>query len=294
MIRLVFRPPYDWATISAFLASRAIPGVEAVDTGGRYHRTVTVDGNPGTLCVAMEPGGEALLLSIAGLDPACHPAIVARVARIFDVAADPVAIRAGLGGDPIMAPLLARRPGLRVPGAWDGFELAIRAILGQQITVVAACRLAGRLVARFGTPLDMGASQGLSHLFPTPAIIAAADLGVLGMPGSRARALSALAAAARDDPELFALGRPLDVTIARLKAIRGIGDWTAHYIAMRALRHADAFPAADIGLMRALVDSQGRRPNARELLARAEAWRPWRAYAALHLWNAEPPATVVA
>ncbi len=287
VILLPFVPPYDWSAISGFLASRAIPGVERVDAAGRYHRIVMVDGTPGGITISPEAG--ALRLAIQGPASAHHPAIAARVARIFDLAVDPALIQAQLGGDPFLGPLLAARPGLRVPGAWDGFELAIRAILGQQISVVAATRLAGKLVARFGTPLaDIGIA-GLTHVFPSPAIIAAADLTVLGMPTSRARALSALAAAVLADPELFALGQPLESAIARLKAVKGIGDWTAHYIAMRALRQPDAFPTADIGLMRALADRDGRRPTPAELLSRAEAWRPWRAYAALHLWMSETP-----
>lgn len=287
MILLPFIPPYDWAAMSGFLASRAIPGVERVDPAGRYHRIILVDGTPGLITIS--PGAGALQLAIEGPASAHHPAIAARVARIFDLGADPALIAARLRGDPVLGPLVAARPGLRVPGAWDGFELAIRAILGQQISVVAATRLAGKLVARFGTPLAATGIAGLTHAFPSPDTIAAADLTVLGMPTSRARALSALAAAALADPELFALGRPLEAAIARLKSVKGIGDWTAHYIAMRALRQPDAFPTADIGLMRALADQQGIRPTPAELLSRAEAWRPWRAYAALQLWMSETP-----
>jgi 3-methyladenine DNA glycosylase/8-oxoguanine DNA glycosylase len=287
MIRLSFTPPYYWAAIAGFLASRAIPGVEWVDDAGHYRRVITIAGSQGTICVAPAINDAALALSIAGIDADHHAAISTRVARIFDLAADPRAIAADLSLDPVLGPLVAARPGLRVPGAWDGFELAIRAILGQQISVVAATRLAGKLVARFGTPLADTAIPGLSHAFPSPEVVAAADLTVLGMPTSRARALSALAAAALGDPDLFALGQPLEIALARLKAVKGIGDWTAHYIAMRALRQPDAFPTADIGLMRALADSQGTRPSPAELLSRAEAWRPWRAYAALHLWMSE-------
>jgi AraC family transcriptional regulator, regulatory protein of adaptative response / DNA-3-methyladenine glycosylase II len=203
--------------------------------------------------------------------------------RQFDLAADPLSIAAHLGADPVLAPLLKLRPGLRVPGAWDGFELAIRAVLGQQITVVAAIRLAGRLVATYGQPLA-APDRFLTHVFPTPQALAKADLASLGMPRSRAATLSSVAAAALANPDLFGAHCDLEEAIGRLRAIPGIGEWTAQYIALRQLREPDAFPAADIGLMRALADAKGQRPSAQQLLARAESWRPWRAYAAQHLW----------
>ncbi|MEO8926719.1 MAG: 3-methyladenine DNA glycosylase 2, partial [Caulobacteraceae bacterium] len=188
----------------------------------------------------------------------------------------------------------AARPGLRAPGAWDGFELAVRAILGQQITVGAARALAGRLARDFGEALPddlAGVIPGLTHAFPSAERLAGADLSALGMPRARIAALSSLAAAVVADPLIFGPRRGLDEAIAKLKSLPGIGEWTAQYIAMRELREPDAFPAADIGLMRALGDADGRRPNPAELQARAEPWRPWRAYAALHLWASEsqPP-----
>jgi AraC family transcriptional regulator of adaptative response / DNA-3-methyladenine glycosylase II len=213
------------------------------------------------------------------------PRIIAHLRRVFDLAADPLSIVAHLGEDPVLAPLLAKRPGLRVPGAWDGFELAIRAVLGQQITVSAAARLAARLVATYGQPIATSDAL-LTHLFPRPEVLASADLATLGMPKSRATALCALACSVIADPDLLSAQRGLDDAIARLRAIRGIGEWTAQYIALRQLREPDAFPAADIGIMRALADEHGRRPSERELLAQAEKWRPWRAYAAQHLWAA--------
>ena len=183
----------------------------------------------------------------------------------------------------MLAPLVAERPGLRVPGAWDGFEVAVRAILGQQITVVAAVNLAAKLVAEYGEPLRPVYGAGLTHIFPTPERIAQAHL--LGMPAARARALSAVAAAALADPNLFSPSQALEDAIAKLRSIRGIGEWTAQYIAMRVLREPDAFPAADIGLLRALTRAEEGRPGTGEVVERAEAWRPWRAYAAQHLWT---------
>jgi AraC family transcriptional regulator of adaptative response / DNA-3-methyladenine glycosylase II len=174
-----------------------------------------------------------------------------------------------------------------VPGAWDGFELAIRAVLGQQITVVAARKLAGKLVEAHGDPLpEQWRADGLSRTFPNPERLAAADPVLLGMPRSRSATLSSVARAVAADPALFGPSRSLEDAIERLRALSGIGEWTAQYIAMRALREPDAFPAADIGLLRALAEPDGSRPTPRELLARAEQWRPWRAYAAQHLWSA--------
>jgi len=209
--------------------------------------------------------------------------IVQRVRRIFDLSADPLAIRDDLGRDPLLAPLVAKRAGLRVPGAWDGFEVAVRAILGQQITVVAAVNLAAKLVAEYGEPLRSVHGDGLTHIFPTPDRIAQAHL--LGMPAARARALSSVAAAALANPNLFSPSQTLKDAIAKLRSIPGIGESTAQYIAMRVLREPDAFPAADIGLLRALARSEEGRPSTAEVIARAEAWRPWRAYAAQHLWT---------
>ena len=260
---------------------------------GRYERTLGIGGQVGVIRV--EPAAKhRLSVSVRFPKIGALPAIIARVRRVFDLAADPVAIGAHLRQDPALAPLVAKRPGLRAPGAWDGFELAIRAILGQQITVVAARGLAAKLVAAYGEPLPESlASEGVTHVFPTPQRLVGADFAALGMPRSRAAALTAMTEAVAADPLIFGPKRTLEEAIDALKALPGIGEWTAQYIAMRELREPDAFPAADIGLMRALAGETGRRPTPAELLARAEAWRPWRAYAALHLWSSEaqPSAT---
>jgi AraC family transcriptional regulator of adaptative response / DNA-3-methyladenine glycosylase II len=208
------------------------------------------------------------------------------------VAADPQAIAAHLSEDPALAPLVAAQPGLRVPGTWDGFELAVRAVLGQQITVPAATRLAGKFVTHYGTPVTDAAAgaAGLTYLFPPPDRPAHADLATPGMPRARAAALSTLAAATIADPLIFGPRRSLAEGIGKLRALPGVGAWTAQYIAMRTLREPDAFPAADVGLRQALAGTNGQRPTSAELLARAQRWRPWRAYAALHLWAALAPA----
>ena len=237
--------------------------------------------------ISVEPDDRdpALRVSIRFPQVSALAGIVRRVRRIFDLSADPLAISDDLGRDPLLAPLVAARPGLRVPGAWDGLEVAVRAILGQQITVGAAVNLAAKLVAKYGEPLRSVCGDGLTHVFPTPDRIAEADS--LGMPAARARALSSVAAAALANPNLFSPSQTLEDAIAKLRAIRGIGEWTAQYIAMRVLREPDAFPAADIGLLRALTRAEEGRPSAAEVVARAEAWRPWRAYAAQHLWTVD-------
>ena len=278
---LRYRPPYDWPAMLDFLRLRAIAGIESVERGV-YRRTIGLDGVQGV--VTVQPAEEnALRATIRFVKLSALPRIIARLRRVFDLSADPDAIAIQLAKDPALAPLVAARPGLRVPGAWDGFELAVRAVLGQQITVPAAIGLAGKIVARFGEVLRRP-DGNLTHLFPEPGVLADANLAALGMPGKRAAALSAIARAVAADPHIFAAGRNLDEAVAQLRALPGIGDWTAQYIAMRHLREPDAFPAADLGLMRAMTDSAGLRPNARQLAAHAEQWRPWRAYAAQHLW----------
>jgi len=284
-LRLAYRPPYDWASMLGFLRARAIAGVETAD-GDAWRRTFAVVGAVGWLQVRPAADGEALSATIEASNLSAIPEIVARLRRLFDLASDPVAIGAHLAADPILAPLVAARPGLRAPGAWDGFETAIRAVLGQQITVAAAIALAGRLTARYGAPLA-GGGEGLTHLFPTPQALRDADVATFGMPRSRAATIAAIAGAVIDNPALFSPGADLESVVARLRALPGVGDWTAQYIALRLLREPDAFPASDIGLQRALADRDGRRPTARQLTAMAEPWRPWRAYAAQHLWTSE-------
>ncbi len=285
-LRLSYVPPYDWEAMIAFLAGRAIAGVEIV-APRCYRRTIGIDGAYGTIEVAPIAGRHALAATIRFPNVRALPTIVGRIRRVFDLGADVAAIDAQLAHDPHLGRLIAARPGLRVPGAWDGFELAVRAVLGQQITVGAARKLAGKLVAAHGESLPAGlAVTGLTHVFPTPACLVSAPLAALGMPRARAATLAALAARAEADPRLFERARDLDDAIGRLRALPGIGEWTAQYIAMRALREPDAFPASDVGLLRAMA-AKGVRPTPDALAARAEAWRPWRAYAAQHLWTSD-------
>ncbi|HUI24625.1 MAG TPA: AlkA N-terminal domain-containing protein, partial [Candidatus Kryptonia bacterium] len=218
--------------------------------------------------------------------------IVARLRRLFDLDADVEAIGAHLKSDDGLAPLIARRPGLRAPGAWDGFELAVRAVLGQQITVAAARRLAGKLVVLAGasaTP-DVTGHEQLTRIFPTPAQLAATDLSGLGMPRARSQALQALARAAAADSKLLEPAGTCESVVERLLGLPGFGPWTAQYWALRALRDSDAFPAGDVALLRSPAVANGTRLSPKALLERAEAWRPWRAYAAQHLWTANADA----
>jgi AraC family transcriptional regulator, regulatory protein of adaptative response / DNA-3-methyladenine glycosylase II len=286
-LTLPYAPPYDWDAMVQFLGARAIAGIEVVEENKVYRRSIALDGAQGVF--AVEPADDRCGLKVTIRFPRVDylAAIVERVRRVFDLRADPLAIGKHLSADRFLAPIVLRRPGLRVPGAWDGFEVAVRAVLGQQIPVPVARKLAAKLISAYGDPSDTAHTDGLPHTFPTPARLAHADLTKLGMPAARAAALSSLAAAAAADGCLFSPRETLEAAIAKLRALHGIGEWTAQYIAMRALREPDAFPAADIGLMRAISKLEGKRPSASTLLARAEAWRPWRAYAAQHLWTAD-------
>lgn len=311
-LRLSYRPPHDVDALLAYLAGRAMPGVEQV-SGEHYSRTLDLrplldpdaakaalpgEAAPPALsgAISLRPErGRQLRLDLLLPHQALStlPRVVARVRRLFDLSADPEAIAQHLSLDPFLAPLVEANSGLRAPGTWDGFELAVRAILGQQVTVVSATRQAGRLVQAFGSPVqDAGVqAMGLHHLFPLPGQLADADVAGLGMmPGARAAAIVHLARALQQEPTLLASQADLATTALRLRALPGIGEWTAQYVAMRALREPDAFPAADVGLRKAMEGAFGRRPSAAELLARAEAWRPWRAYAANHLWASLQPA----
>jgi len=281
-LRLPYRPPYDWAGVLAFLTRRAIPGVESVEDGV-YRRTISLDGTQGI--VEVRATDEAFLLATISVDrlPALA-AIAARLRQLFDLDADPEPIAAHLGRDPALARRLAAHRGLRVPGAWDGFELAVRATLGQQVSVSAASTLAGRLATTFGERLSTPTSgHDLRVLFPEAKTLAHADLSSIGVPRARAAAISSLAAAVMRDPALLRATSSAEHTVATLLTLAGIGEWTAAYIAMRALREPDAFPLNDLGLLRAMRRHLAK-PSPTLLQRRAERWRPWRAYAAMLLW----------
>ena len=287
VVRLRYRPPYNWENMLTFLQARAIPGVEVVEDG-RYLRTVEIDGALGSISVAHLPKEQSLELSILFPNLRAFPAIVARVRRLFDLGADIGRIEQHLAGDPVLAELVVQRPGLRAPGGWEGFEVAIRAVLGQQISVGTARQLAGRLVELYGrrVPRAFRNHPLLSHAFPRATRLASSASIQLAMPGARLIALTEMARATVADPTLFHPLNGLSETVARLKAIRGIGEWSAQYIALRAVGESDAFPATDLGLLRGAAALLGSTVSPAVLLARAENWRPWRAYAAQHLWAA--------
>ncbi len=282
VLRLPYRPPYDFAALAAFYARRAIPGVEYADASG-YRRTIVVDGEPGWLSVTPVDGDDALALRVHGVRAQALGPVVARVRRMFDVDADPLAIMRTLGADTTLAPLAARWPGQRLPGAWDGFELGVRAVLGQQVSVAAARTLAARVVEHHGDEDPASAAIGLGRRFPSPQRLVDAPLESLGITRARAATIRAYAAACAAGDIGFGVHEGLDTFVDRLCALPGIGPWTAHYIAMRALSHPDAFPAGDLILRRqAGADTT---LTERALRERAEAWRPWRAYTVFLLWR---------
>jgi AraC family transcriptional regulator of adaptative response / DNA-3-methyladenine glycosylase II len=275
---LGFRPPYDWDSMLDFLRTRAIAGVEDVGRDA-YRRTLALEvrgtTHRGWIEVRRSPRRAALAVSVAPSLARVVPAVLARVKHAFDLDCDPAAVAAALG------PLAQERPGLRVPGGFDGFEVAVRAVVGQQITVRGARTLLGKIAGTFGDAVEWPA--GLTRLFPAAtqlAALAESDLAALGMPRARARTIVAVARAVVDRTLELTPGADVEGTLAKLVALPGIGTWTAHYIAMRALGWPDAFVATDVGVLRAL-----REKNPARALARSEAWRPWRSYAVVHLWR---------
>ena len=281
-VTLGYRPPYDVREMLQFLQQRGIAGVEQIDVAAHtVARTLRLDDDTcGWVACRFEPEQHRVQVRVADSLAPQLPRVIARVRAWLDLDADPAAIHAVLGAD---FPALA---GLRVPGTLDGFELAVRAVLGQQVTVAAARTLTTRLVERFGTPLATPI-DGLTRLFPSPAALAAAsgdELGQLGVVRQRQAAIHALAQAVSSGQIRLHAGADVAATMDALKALPGIGAWTADYIALRALRWPDAFPAGDVALQKAL-SPDGQRLTARAAEGRAERWRPWRAYAVIRAWH---------
>ncbi|MBL9038947.1 MAG: helix-turn-helix domain-containing protein [Archangium sp.] len=286
-VRLVldYRPPLAWDTLLAFFAERALAGVEHVE-GGVYRRTVALEGARGWVEVMPHSSRPALVANVSTSLLGVVMPLVDGLRALFDLDAQPIQIDAHLRRDPALRRRVVATPGLRVPGSLDGFELAVRAVLGQQVTVRAGVTLASRLVQRYGAPLK-NAPPALTHLFPTPKVIAQASVdgvSALGLPRARASALIGLARAMGDGLVLQRGHTSVESTVQALRSMPGIGEWTAQYIAMRALAWPDAFPASDLGVLRAL-----RRPGAAQSSKRAQAWSPWRAYAVMHLWTGGAP-----
>jgi AraC family transcriptional regulator of adaptative response / DNA-3-methyladenine glycosylase II len=284
-LTLAYRPPLAWQAMLRFLAARAIANVEWV-SGQSYLRTVALDGHRGWVKVEPAKGKEALTVEVPMSLAGVLPQLLARLRNLFDLDARPDAIADHLGSDAHLSAGFCQFPGLRVPGAFSGFELAVRAVLGQQVSVRAATTLAGRLAETLGERIDTPL-PALTRLSPSPARLLDAGhdrLTALGLVAARARCVLALARAVCDEGLSLEPSANPDAALERLMHLPGIGPWTAHYIGMRALRWPDAFPHTDLGLRKALGD-----PPPREALRLAEAWRPWRAYAAMHLWNRSGP-----
>ena len=279
---LSYCPPYDWPAVSGFLGARAVAGVEALEAGA-YRRTVRVaqenQDHLGWIEIAPSAKKPALRVAVSASLARVLPPVLSRVKALMDLACNPSEVAQALGD------LAQRHPGMRVPGAFDGFEVAVRAILGQQVSVAAARTIAGRFAAALGDPAQTP-FPALVTVFPSAARVADSPPGRiqrLGLPGARARSVLALARAVADGRLDLTPHADTEVTLERLRALPGVGEWTAQYIAMRALAWPDAFPHTDLGVMRALGTRHPRR-----VLEAGEAWRPWRAYAVMHLWSSPP------
>ena len=281
-LTLSYRPPYDWERMLSFFRARAVPGVEMVDQT-TYHRTIRLHDTMGLIHVSRAKSGHALLLRVELTESRALMAVVERVRRMFDLDANMEAIRSVLASDEMMAPVVQELEGLRLAGSWDPFETAVRAVVGQQISVKAARTVAGRLVSLAGS-IVVDNSMGLTHCFPTAAELGHADLTNIGMPANRKETLKRMTRAIAEGDIVLAADNGLSDFVQRVTRIPGIGQWTAHYIAMRGLGEPDAFPAGDLGIVRALTRDHSKLPP-RQILKRAECWRPWRAYAATYLWN---------
>ena len=291
-VRLDYRRPFDWSQLVDFLRGRAIPGVEAL-VNDRYFRTVIVSGQVGVVEVGHNSDKSGLDLSLHGIDTANLFPVVQKVREIFDLDAPVSDIGAVLGSDPKLGARLKDNPGIRVPGAWDGFELTVRAILGQQVSVKAATTLSGRIAARYGDPVrtdiaDAVRNTGLERLFPTPDTLMRARFNNIGLVRARADTIRRIAKAVVAGELSFDSSQDPKEFCNALVSLKGIGDWTAQYVAMRVLKNPDAFPASDLGLLRAFDCAGEDRLRPKELAAMSEAWRPWRAYAALLLWSSSP------
>ena len=286
-LRLAYRPPLDFAAMLDFFRRRALPGLEEIDAVS-YSRHFATTHGLARLRVSAIAGRDELCLALENCPPQAIHSVVKRVRQLFDLDADMRVIHACFEHDPVLARLIAQRPGLRIPGAWDGFELAVRAILGQQVSVAGAVTLTRRLVAQFGVPVMDSQAQQSIRLFPTPAALAQAPIQQIGLPTRRAESIRALAQAVCKQEIQLQTGVKLDEFVNALCALPGIGPWSAHYIAMRALAHPDAFPAGDLVLQKVMAAELGTsaRLSEAELTRRSQAWRPWRAYAVMQLWAA--------
>ncbi len=285
-LRLTYRPPYDWDGIIKFLSARTLKGAELVMEDS-YCRTVSMGGCRGWIRVRHAPQKHSLLVEFTHSLTPVLPSLLGRIRNLFDLSARPDLIAEHLLTDALLNPMVKKNPGLRVPGAFDGFELAVRAILGQQVTVKAATTLACRFAAAFGEEYPTPIS-GLTHLSPLPQRIAQAsvdEIAGLGIVGARAKCIIAIAKAVVSGELRLEAGANPETVINKLMELPGVGPWTAHYMAMRILRWPDAFPKEDIAIQNNLGGV-----TAKQALAMSHAWRPWRSYAVLHIWQNPMPA----
>jgi AraC family transcriptional regulator of adaptative response / DNA-3-methyladenine glycosylase II len=287
VLRLAYRPPYAWDALLAYLKGRAMPGLEAVTSDATYVRSVQIEGHTGWIQVSHLPASNQLALRV---DPSLSKVLMPLLARVrtqFDLEANPTVIQLHLQSEPILAAQMTRHPGLRVPGAFDSFELAIRAVLGQQVSVAGATTVSGRLVNMFGES-TLTPFAGVSRHFPSSAILATLPvetIAKIGLPKTRAATIQNLARFALEGGLERPPGASAEQLVAHLKTVVGIGEWTAQYIALRALRFPDAFPAGDLGLQKAAALAPQTRITEKQLLLQSQPWSPWRSYAALLLWQ---------
>ena len=285
-LRLPFRRPFAASTLVSFFEARALPGIEEV-RDGTYRRSVrTVGGGPAIIALTPDPVGDHVTFEISGDGPSDTTELVQHARRAFDLDTDPAAIDAALAQDPKLAQSVRRIPGIRVPGSFDSFELVLRAIFGQQVSVSGARTSLGRFAVRYGAPLDPPIGT-ISHLFPAPAQVADLPLEAFEMPRARAEAIRRVAELVTQGSLDLSGDAPIDETLHILGEVRGIGPWTLAYVAMRALGDPDAFIAGDLGVRKGF-EALGLPATTKELSQRAERWRPWRAYAVMHLWHAHP------
>ena len=283
IVTLSFHPPFEFTQVNGFLKPRAIPGVEVVD-GGIYSRSIAIDEAPGYIAVFAPKSKQSLCLEIHFPDQERIPVVADITRQIFDLDAPVEKIDSHLKKDGFLSSLVTQRPGIRVPGSFNAFELCIRAIVGQQISVKGATTLIGRIAAGYGNELNIPNPFGLKYLFPGPEKLANADFRGIGLTHARITTIHHLSAAVLDGRVSFHAAFPPSQLRKALLGIKGIGEWTAQYILMRTIKHPDAMPCSDLGLLKAV--SPDKIPSTEKRLRdMSTPWQPWRAYATMHLWS---------
>jgi 3-methyladenine DNA glycosylase/8-oxoguanine DNA glycosylase len=283
-MNLPYRPPYDWESVLAYLQARAVRGIETVDETS-YSRTIEIDGRISCFQVRRANQDAHLAITFHGFPDRELPYMSGRVREMFDLGAEPLIIADHLGKDKYLADIISRYPGLRLPGCWDGFEMVVRTIVGQQVTLKAAVTVLSRLVQRYGREFSQPGIPGLTHVFPKPEVLAEIDPVSAGMPGKRTEAIRCLARRVCSGEIVLDGSMNTETVVRRLQEIPGVGRWTTDYVAMRVLREPDAFPQTDLVIKRALENIKQAEGPAVDMGRRIDSWRPWRAYAAIYLWK---------